>query len=101
LNEKEAKKLGKKFLTAKMPMSFVARTIESNETKGLIKIIIDADTETILGCSVLGMEGGEIMAMIQIAMMGKLKYKELKEGIFAHPTLAESLNSVFSKIESA
>jgi pyruvate/2-oxoglutarate dehydrogenase complex dihydrolipoamide dehydrogenase (E3) component len=47
------------------------------------------------------MEGGEIMAMIQIAMMGKLKYKALREGIFAHPTLAESLNNVFNKIESA
>jgi pyruvate/2-oxoglutarate dehydrogenase complex dihydrolipoamide dehydrogenase (E3) component len=64
LNEKEAGKLGKKFLTAKMPMSYVARAIESNETKGLMKIIIDPETETILGCSVLGMEGGEILAMV-------------------------------------
>lgn len=101
LNEKEAGKLGKKFLTAKMPMSYIARTIESNATKGLMKIIIDPGTETILGCSVLGMEGGEILAMIQIAMMGKLKYKSLKDGIFAHPTLAESLNNIFNKIEAA
>jgi pyruvate/2-oxoglutarate dehydrogenase complex dihydrolipoamide dehydrogenase (E3) component len=99
LNEKEARKLGKKFLIAKMPMSYIARAIESNETKGLIKIIIDAGTENILGCSVLSMEGGEILAMIQIAMMGNLKYAALKEGIFAHPTLAESLNNVFNTME--
>ena len=101
INEKEAGKLGKKLLAAKMPMSYVTRAIESNETKGLMKIIIDAETETILGCSVLGMEGGEILAMIQIAMMGNLKYKLLKDGIFTHPTLAESLNTVFNKIEYA
>jgi len=99
LNEKEASKLGKKFLIAKMPMSYVARAIESNETRGLMKIIIDAETENILGCSVLGMEGGEILAMIQIAMMGNLKYSSLKDGIFAHPTLAESLNNVFNTLE--
>ena len=100
LNEKEAIKLGKKFLSAKMPMSYVARAIESNETRGLMKIIIDAESETILGASVLGMEGGELLAMIQIAMMGNLKYKSLKNGIFAHPTLAESLNNVFNKVEA-
>jgi len=99
LNEKEASKLGKKFLIAKMPMSYVARAIESNETRGLMKIIIDAETENILGCSVLGMEGGEILAMIQIAIMGNLKYSSLKDGIFAHPTLAESLNNVFNTLE--
>jgi pyruvate/2-oxoglutarate dehydrogenase complex dihydrolipoamide dehydrogenase (E3) component len=61
-----------------------------------MKAIIDADTNQILGCAVLGVEGGEIMAMIQIAMMGKLPYTVLKDGIFAHPTLAESLNNLLN-----
>jgi pyruvate/2-oxoglutarate dehydrogenase complex dihydrolipoamide dehydrogenase (E3) component len=61
-----------------------------------MKAVIDADTMRILGCAVLGIEGGEIMAMIQIAMMGKLPYTALKDGIFAHPTLAESLNNLLN-----
>jgi pyruvate/2-oxoglutarate dehydrogenase complex dihydrolipoamide dehydrogenase (E3) component len=61
-----------------------------------MKAVIDADTKRILGCAVLGVEGGEIMAMIQIAMMGKLPYTVLKDGIFAHPTLAESLNNLLN-----
>lgn len=101
LNEKEAGKTGRKFLTAKIPMSYSARAVESNETKGLMKIVVDPETEKILGCSVLGMEGGELMGMIQIAMMGNLKYTELKNGIFAHPTLSESLNIVFNSIETS
>jgi pyruvate/2-oxoglutarate dehydrogenase complex dihydrolipoamide dehydrogenase (E3) component len=51
------------------------------------------------GCAVLGTEGGEIMAMLQIAMMGRLPYAALRDGIFAHPTLAESLNNLFSTLD--
>ena len=64
-----------------------------------MKAIVNADNGKILGCSILGLEGGEIAAMIQIAMMGNLKYTDLKEGTFTHPTLSESLNTLFSKIE--
>jgi pyruvate/2-oxoglutarate dehydrogenase complex dihydrolipoamide dehydrogenase (E3) component len=99
LNEKEAKRSGKNILVGKIPMNYIARAIEVDETRGLMKAIVDADTEEILGCSILGIEGGELMAMIQIAMMGKLKYTALKEGIFTHPTLAESLNTLFGSLE--
>jgi pyruvate/2-oxoglutarate dehydrogenase complex dihydrolipoamide dehydrogenase (E3) component len=61
--------------------------------------VVDADTNQILGCAVLGIEGGEIMAMMQIAMMGKLPYTALRDAVFAHPTLAESLNSLFATID--
>jgi len=98
LNEKEAKRSGKNILVGKIPMSYIARAIEVDETRGLMKVIVDADTEEILGCSILGIEGGELMAMIQIAMMGKLKYTALKEKIFTHPTLAESLNTLFCNL---
>ena len=99
LNERDAKKLGIDYAAAKMPMNYVARAIEVSETKGLMKILIDKKTEKILGCTILGIEGGEIMNMIQIAMMGDLKYTQLKEAVFTHPTLAESLNNVFLHIE--
>jgi pyruvate/2-oxoglutarate dehydrogenase complex dihydrolipoamide dehydrogenase (E3) component len=80
-------------------MSYVARALETDETRGFMKAIVDADTQQILGCAILGLEGGEIMAIIQVAMMGKLPYTALQEGNFAHPTLAEALNNLFTMFE--
>ena len=99
LNETDATKAGKNFKIAKMPMNYVARALEVDEPRGLMKVLVDLDTHQILGCSILGMDGGEVMAMLQIAMLGKLPYTALKEGVFAHPTLAESLNNLFGTIE--
>ena len=98
-SEQEARDQGRDVLIAKIPMSYVARAIEMGETRGFMKAVIDAETERILGCAVLGIEGGEIMAMIQIAMMGDLPYTTLRDAVFAHPTLAESLNTLFSTVE--
>jgi pyruvate/2-oxoglutarate dehydrogenase complex dihydrolipoamide dehydrogenase (E3) component len=64
-----------------------------------MKAIVDADTKQILGCAVLGIEGGEIMSMIEIAMLGQVTYPVLKDAIFAHPTLAESLNNLFASLD--
>jgi pyruvate/2-oxoglutarate dehydrogenase complex dihydrolipoamide dehydrogenase (E3) component len=96
LSETEARRLGLNIKIAKMPMSRVARALEVSECRGFMKIVIDAGTDLILGCSILGIEGGEIMSMIQIAMMGKLPYTVLKDATFAHPTLAESLNNLLN-----
>jgi pyruvate/2-oxoglutarate dehydrogenase complex dihydrolipoamide dehydrogenase (E3) component len=95
LTETEAGNQGLKTLVAKLPMSSVARAIEISETRGFMKAVVDADTKKILGCAVLGIEGGELMTMFEIAMIGNLPYTVLKDGIFAHPTLAESLNNLF------
>ena len=92
-------RLGGSFVFAKMSMSYVARALEVDETRGFMKVVVDAESSQILGAAVLGIEGGEIMAQIQIAMMGNLPYTALKDGIFAHPTLAESLNNLFSHFE--
>ncbi len=78
-----------------MPMSYVTRALETDETRGLMKIVVDAETDCILGAAVLGVEGGEIMSQVQIAMMGGLKYMALAEATLAHPTLAEALNNIF------
>lgn len=96
LTETEAASSGRKIKVAKMPMNYVARALEVNESRGFMKVVLDAETGQILGCSILGIEGGEIMAMIQIAMMGRLPYTALKDAVFAHPTLAESLNNLLS-----
>jgi len=99
LNETEAQKRGIDFRVAKLPMTGVARAQEMSETRGFMKAVVDAKTQQILGCTVLGVEGGEIMSMLQIAMMGKLPYPAIKEAIFAHPTLAESLNNLFMTLD--
>ncbi len=95
MTEAEAQKSGRKFRVARMPMTYVARAREVDETRGLMKAIVDAETDEILGATVLGIEGGEVMAVFQMAMMGHLKYGVLHDAVFAHPTLAESLNNLF------
>jgi pyruvate/2-oxoglutarate dehydrogenase complex dihydrolipoamide dehydrogenase (E3) component len=84
-----------------MPMNRVARALEVDETRGFMKAIVDAETDQILGAAILGIEGGEIMSTLEIAMMGKLPYTALRDGTFAHPTLAESLNNLFTAMDSA
>ena len=95
MTETQARASGRKIRVAKMPMNYVARALEMDEPRGFMKVIVDAETSQMLGAAVLGIEGGEIMSQIQLAMMGKLPYTALKDGVFAHPTLAESLNNLF------
>jgi pyruvate/2-oxoglutarate dehydrogenase complex dihydrolipoamide dehydrogenase (E3) component len=100
MSENEARKQGRTIRVAKLPMNAVARALEIGETRGFMKAVVDADTQHILGCALLCAEGGEIMTIIQVAMMGKLPYTALKEGIFSHPTLAEGLNDLFTTLDS-
>jgi len=99
MTEAEARGAGRKIRVAKMPMNHVARALEIDESRGSMKVIVDAETSQMLGAAILGIEGGEIMSQIQLAMMGKLPYTILKDGVFAHPTLAESLNNLFGHFE--
>jgi len=97
-NQAKEKKLNVKI--AKLPLAKVARAIETGETQGLIKAVVDADTKQILGAAVLGAEGGEIMSVLQMAMQAGLTYEQLQTYIFAHPTYAESLNNLFMTLEA-
>jgi pyruvate/2-oxoglutarate dehydrogenase complex dihydrolipoamide dehydrogenase (E3) component len=99
LSETEARAQNRAIRVAKMPMNYVARALEVDESRGFMKAIVDSNTNQILGAAVLGLEGGEIMAQLQIAMMGQLPYTTLRDAVFAHPTLAESLNNLFSKFQ--
>ena len=96
LTEEEARGQGRAIQVVTMPMSSVARALEFDEPRGFMKVIVDAGTQQILGAAILGLEGGELMAMLQIAMMGGLPYTALRDAIFAHPTLAESFNNLFA-----
>ncbi len=100
LSEKEATLKGIKYRVGKLPMNFVARALEVDEARGFMKVIVDAGNDQILGCAILGLEGGEIMSAIQLAMMGGLPYTKIRDGIFAHPTLAESLNNLFMNVDN-
>lgn len=99
ITEKDAQALGRPIRVAKLPMTHVARAIEVGETRGFMKAVVDAESKQILGCAVLGIEGGELMSVLQVAMMGKIPYPLIKEAVFAHPTLAESLNNLFMTVE--
>jgi pyruvate/2-oxoglutarate dehydrogenase complex dihydrolipoamide dehydrogenase (E3) component len=99
LTERQARAEGRNIRVGKMPMEYVARADEVGETRGLMKAVVDAGSGQILGCAMLGIEGGELMAMIEIAMLGRVPYTTLRDGIFAHPTLAESLNNLFAAMD--
>nr|MBA3943402.1 mercuric reductase [Herpetosiphonaceae bacterium] len=86
LTEQDARAQGRRIRVAKMPMANVARALEVDEPRGFMKALVDAETDLILGCAILGIEGGEIMALFQLAMMGKLPYTTLRDATFAHPT---------------
>jgi pyruvate/2-oxoglutarate dehydrogenase complex dihydrolipoamide dehydrogenase (E3) component len=98
LSEQEARERGLNVRVAKIPMSYVSRAVEVDESRGFMKAVVDADTDQILGCAILGVEGGEVAAMLQIAMMGEVPYTTLRDTVFAHPTLSESLNTLFAAV---
>ena len=64
-----------------------------------MKALIDPESKKILGAAILGLEGGEIMSVLQVAMMGGLPYTALRDSPFAHPTLSESLNNLFMTLD--
>jgi pyruvate/2-oxoglutarate dehydrogenase complex dihydrolipoamide dehydrogenase (E3) component len=99
LTEHEARSQSRNIRVARMPMSHVARALEVDESRGFMKAVVDADTKQILGCAILGIDGGEVMSMLQIAMMGRVPATNLAEAVFAHPTLAEALNNLFQELD--
>jgi pyruvate/2-oxoglutarate dehydrogenase complex dihydrolipoamide dehydrogenase (E3) component len=101
LSETEARARGHRVRVARLPMSRVARAREVDETRGFMKAVVEADSGRILGAAILGVEGGEVMSVVQVAMMGGLPYTALREAVFAHPTLAESLNNLFMAMDAA
>ena len=98
LTEREARQGGYDVAVATMPMSSVARALEMDESRGLMKAIVDRRSGRLLGAAVLGVEGGEIMAMLEMAMLGEVPVRRIRDATFAHPTLAESLNNLFAAL---
>ena len=99
ITEKEAVDAGKKIKVATLPMKHVARAIEAGDTRGMMKAIVDAKTNMILGAACIGEQGGEIMTVLQMAMMGKITATTIRNTAIAHPLYAESLNNLFMTLD--
>ncbi|MEI9864286.1 MAG: FAD-dependent oxidoreductase, partial [Limisphaerales bacterium] len=98
LGENEAKKSGFSYRLAKIPMMAALRSRTLSETRGFMKALIDTNSDRILGFTAFGVEAGEIMASVQVAMLAGLSYTTLRDTIFTHPTLAERLVALFSAV---
>ncbi len=99
MSESEAREAGRDIRIARMPMENVARALETDEPRGVMKAVVDAGSDRILGAAILGVEGGEIMSIIQTAMMAGLPYQTLRDAPYAHPAFAESLNNLFTSFD--
>lgn len=99
LTEREARARGHRLKIGKIPMSWVARAIERDETAGLMKLIVDADTDRVLGASILGCEGGELVQILSTLMLTGAPYTLLKGAIYIHPTLAEGFWSLMEAVQ--
>ncbi len=99
MTEKEARAKGYQLKIGRIPMSHVARAIERDETAGLMKIIVDAATNRILGATVLATDGGELIHVLYTLMLGNLPYTLLKGAVYIHPTLAEGFFSLMEDVK--
>ncbi len=99
MTEKEARGTGRKLKVGKIPMAWVARAIERDETAGLMKLVVDAESDRILGAAILATEGGELIHVLEALMLARAPYTVLKGSIFIHPTLAEGFFSLMDAVE--
>jgi pyruvate/2-oxoglutarate dehydrogenase complex dihydrolipoamide dehydrogenase (E3) component len=98
LTEQEAQKQGIPVRIAKLPMSRVLRTQATDETAGFLKVLVSSNDDRILGFTMLGAEAGEVMAVVQTAILAQLPYQELRDAVIAHLTFAEALGPLLSNV---
>ena len=100
LTEKEARAGGRRLKVGQIPMGWVARAIERDETAGLMKLVVDADTDRILGAAILGTEGGELVQLLGAVMLAGAPYTLLKGAVYTHPTLAEGFGTLMEEVKA-
>ena len=98
LTEKQARQQGLEIRVAKMPVAAIPRAKTMSETHGLIKAIIDAKTQRILGCAILSTEAGEMLGAVQMTMIAGLPFTTLRDAVLTHPTMVEGFNSLFAEL---
>jgi len=101
LSESEARKQAIPYRLATIPMAKVRRAHTLSETRGFLKALVSAESDEILGFTALGTEAGEVMSVVQTAMLAKLPYTSLRDAILAHPTMAEGLTVLFATVPAA
>src|SRR5262245_20916800 len=101
LSEREARDRGAGYRLAKVPMEAVFRAQTVSETRGFLKALVEKEGDRILGFTAFGAEAGEVMAVVQVAMLAGLPYTALRDAILTHPTLVEGLIPLFSSVPSA
>jgi pyruvate/2-oxoglutarate dehydrogenase complex dihydrolipoamide dehydrogenase (E3) component len=99
MTEKEARAAGHKLKVGKIPTAWVARAIERDETAGLMKVVVDAETDKILGAAILATEGGELVQILEFVMLAGASYKLLKGAVYIHPTLAEGFWTLMEEVK--
>jgi pyruvate/2-oxoglutarate dehydrogenase complex dihydrolipoamide dehydrogenase (E3) component len=99
LTETEARRQGRQVRIARLPAAAIPRALTAGDTRGYLKAVVDGESDQILGAAILAAEGGEVMAVIQVAMHAGLPYTALRDMIFTHPTMAEGLNDLFVHLE--
>jgi pyruvate/2-oxoglutarate dehydrogenase complex dihydrolipoamide dehydrogenase (E3) component len=99
MTEKEARASGKNVLIAQRDMAKISRAKEKSETTGRIKFFVEADTEQVLGCTIFGVGGDEIINTVALLMQAGLSYKVLQKTVLVHPTVAELLPWILSDLK--
>ena len=98
LSEREARDRGVGYRLAKVPMEAVFRARTISETRGFLKALIEQEGDRILGFTAFGAEAGEVMAVVQVAMLAGLPYTAIRDAVLTHPTMAEGLAALFSSV---
>ena len=98
INESQARANNSSYRVASLPMNAVFRPLTLSETRGFMKVLIDAHSDRILGFAALGPEAGELMANVQVAMLANQSYTLLRDAVFTHPTMSEGLGMLFARV---
>jgi pyruvate/2-oxoglutarate dehydrogenase complex dihydrolipoamide dehydrogenase (E3) component len=101
LSEREARERGVEYRLAKVPMEAVLRARTLSETRGFLKALVEKGGDRILGFTAFGPEAGEVVAVVQVAMLAGLPYTALRDAVLTHPTMAEGLGALFSSVPEA
>jgi pyruvate/2-oxoglutarate dehydrogenase complex dihydrolipoamide dehydrogenase (E3) component len=98
LSERDVERQGVKARVAKLPVSGVLRAQAIVEMQGFMKVLVDEADDRILGFTMIGPEAGEVMAVMETAMLADLPYTRLRDAVLAHPTMAEGLGFLFANV---
>ena len=94
----EARDSGRRVLKAEIPMSSVSRAVLDGETDGLMRILVDADSEEILGATILGLHGDDLVQILSFAMQAGVRYPQIRDALPIHPTMAEFIPSILGSL---